>query len=186
VLSRLNNLEQQINDMLIFVKGDVKLTESVRASDVAADLMLAMEVALASNESSCRLELNCRDTKLLCNRQVIVSALMNLVNNALQAGGKGAGITLRVDLQNDETLSFVIEDDGPGMDAQTMEKIEGVFFTTKAQGTGLGLAVARAVARAHHGELCIDSAPGCGTRAGMRLPVHEQQGLSVQKLQHLS
>ena len=48
------------------------------------------------------------------------------------------------------------------------------FFTTKPQGTGLGLAVVRAVARAHGGELEIRSVPGQGTCASVLLPLHER------------
>lgn len=172
VLSRLHNLEQQINDMLIFVKGDVKLTEVVAATQLAEELMQAMDVALKAANARCELILDCKNAELLCNRQVMTGALLNLVNNALQACGTGASILCRVILQPDDRLCIAIEDHGPGMDEETLARIEEVFYTTKPQGTGLGLAVARAVARAHHGEFFIQSRPGQGTCSGMLLPVH--------------
>jgi two-component system sensor histidine kinase FlrB len=57
------------------------------------------------------------------------------------------------------------------MDEETLRQLEDAFFTTKAQGTGLGIAVARSVARAHGGELGIRSAPGMGTVASVSVAI---------------
>jgi two-component system sensor histidine kinase FlrB len=59
------------------------------------------------------------------------------------------------------------------MSPEVLAQLGDGFFTTRAQGTGLGLAVVRAVARAHGGELEIRSAPGQGTCASLLLPLHE-------------
>jgi hypothetical protein len=98
---------------------------------------------------------------------------MNLINNSLQAAGKGArlAIACRVLPLREPCLSIVVQDNGPGFDAQVAQKISELFFTTKEQGTGLGLAVVRAVADAHHGEFSISAEPGSGARAELRLPV---------------
>jgi two-component system sensor histidine kinase FlrB len=98
---------------------------------------------------------------------------MNLINNSLQAAGKGArlAIACRVLPLREPCLSIVVQDNGPGFDAGIAQKISELFFTTKEQGTGLGLAVVRAVADAHHGEFSISAEPGAGARAELRLPV---------------
>ena len=61
-------------------------------------------------------------------------------------------------------------DDGPGMDPRTREQAEEAFFTTKAGGTGLGLAFVRRVAEAHGGELRIQSRLGHGTTVTLVVP----------------
>ncbi len=180
-LSRLNHLEQQITDMLIFVKGDVKLTDTVPLDEILADLETAMEVALFASGSQCSMINMTEGLWIQCNRQTIVGAFLNLVNNALQACGKRVQLTVRAVRQQENKLSITVEDDGPGMDAQTLEQIQEVFFTTKPQGTGLGLAVVRAVARAHHGEFFIQSQPGRGTRAGMVLPIQQDSANTFSK-----
>ena len=61
------------------------------------------------------------------------------------------------------------------MDAELLAKVQEPFYTTRPQGTGLGLAVAQVVARAHHGEFVIESQPGQGTLAGFTLPCHRER-----------
>jgi signal transduction histidine kinase len=63
-----------------------------------------------------------------------------------------------------------VEDTGTGMDARTRERAFDDFFTTKARGTGLGLAFVRRVVEAHGGAVALESEPGRGTVVRVRLP----------------
>jgi two-component system sensor histidine kinase FlrB len=173
ILSRLTHLERQVRDMLIFVRGDVALENVSSVGELFEQLAAAMETPLAAAQASCEFDVACeRELRLRCNLEVLTGALLNLVNNALQAAGTGALLGLRAELR-DERLCISVCDNGPGMSAELLAQIEEGFFTTKPQGTGLGLAVVRAVARAHGGELQIRSAPGQGTCASLLLPVSE-------------
>jgi two-component system, NtrC family, nitrogen regulation sensor histidine kinase GlnL len=107
---------------------------------------------------------------------------INLTRNALQAlGGRGTlavetrmAIDHRVAVARGRsvpTLAVCIEDDGPGMSPELLEAIATPLFTTRADGAGLGLAVARHWVTQHGGTLRIDSAPGEGTRAIVNLPL---------------
>ncbi len=71
-----------------------------------------------------------------------------------------------------DAVEITLSDDGGGIPRALRSRVLEPFFTTKPQGTGLGLAVARAVAQAHRGVLWIDSEEGVGTTVGMRLPLH--------------
>jgi signal transduction histidine kinase len=64
-----------------------------------------------------------------------------------------------------------VEDTGTGMSSETLARAFDMFFTTKPEGTGLGMAIARSVIERHGGELRLDSAAGRGTTASVRLPV---------------
>jgi signal transduction histidine kinase len=64
-----------------------------------------------------------------------------------------------------------VEDSGPGIPADRRGRLFEPFFTTKPRGTGLGLAVSRAIARAHGGELAADAAAAGGARFALRLPL---------------
>lgn len=169
ILSRLNHLEQQVRDMLVFVRGDVALADVITIGQLFHEVELAAEVEVKASRAMLSIENSAVDAKILCNQSVMVGAIVNLVNNALQAGSGN----LRIELSAKycaEGVSICVADNGPGMDAITQKKIQETFFTTKPQGTGLGLAVVRAVANAHRGDFSLSSIPGSGTTATLVLP----------------
>lgn len=99
-------------------------------------------------------------------------AFLNLVINALEAMGAGGRLTVAVGYSADTRMAtVVVEDTGGGMSEETLSRMYDLFFTTKPQGTGLGMALARSVIDLHAGELAITSALGKGTRVSVRLPV---------------
>lgn len=174
ILSRLTHLERQVRDMLIFVRGDVALENVSSLGELFEDIAAAMEAPLASAQARCEQRIDCDCTlQLLCNREVLSGAMLNLVTNALQAAGQGALIAVQAALR-DGRVCISVCDNGPGMSPEVQAQLGDGFFTTKPQGTGLGLAVVRAVARAHGGELEIRSVPGQGTCASVLLPLHER------------
>jgi signal transduction histidine kinase len=104
------------------------------------------------------------------NRDAITTAIQNLITNAAQASGDGG--TVRVHTRVHETRSIEIEvsDDGPGIPPQLQREIFAPFFSTRAAGAGLGLAVVQAVARAHDGDVRVRSRPGHGAAFSLILP----------------
>lgn len=97
---------------------------------------------------------------------------LNLALNAVEAL-EGAG-RLTIGTRHDVatgTVTVVIEDTGIGMNEETTSRMFDLFFTTKAQGTGLGMAIVRSVVDRHGGKLDIQSAPGRGTRVRIVLPL---------------
>lgn len=171
ILSRLQHLDQQVKDMLIFVKGDVKLTDRLSLGEVMSALEKAMEVSLANSASRCTIDNEVPDALLECNLDSMVGALMNLVNNALEADSQGVDITIRCCQSTDQQLHISVADNGPGICPDIQKNLQEPFFTTKSQGTGLGLSVVRAVAQAHHGSFELVSVRGQGTCARIRLPL---------------
>jgi signal transduction histidine kinase len=98
-------------------------------------------------------------------RQVLV----NLVRNAAEAAGHGGRVAVVV-AERDGTAEVAVEDSGPGIAPAVRGRLFEPFFTTKPRGTGLGLAVSRAIARAHGGELAAEAARDGGARFALRLP----------------
>jgi signal transduction histidine kinase len=103
----------------------------------------------------------------------IRQVLVNLVRNAAEAAGAGGRVAVSVG-QRDGNAEVAIEDSGPGIDPAVRGRLFEPFFTTKPRGTGLGLAVSRAIAQAHGGELAADAAEGGGARFALRLPARER------------
>lgn len=104
----------------------------------------------------------------------IQQALTNLIENAVQASGQDTVVSARVSARTG-SLEFVVDDSGPGLPEGDTDHLFEPFVTTKTRGTGLGLAVARRVARAHGGDLTAANRPEGGATFRMVLP-HRPQG----------
>lgn len=104
------------------------------------------------------------------NSRTIRQVLINLLDNAFFATDP-AGV-VRVSISTPDTGAVTVDvcDDGPGLPSQEEHSIFEPFFTTKSSGTGLGLAVSRAIARAHGGELTAHDAEGGGALFRLTLP----------------
>src|SRR5262249_39976098 len=99
-------------------------------------------------------------------------AFLNLVLNALGARSTGGRLTGTIGYSADtHMVTVIVEDTGAGMSEETLSRMYDLFFTTKPQGTGLGMALARSVVDLHAGELAINSALGKGTRGSVGRPV---------------
>jgi two-component system sensor histidine kinase HydH len=103
---------------------------------------------------------------------LLANALENLVRNAYEAMPQGGTLTVRTQREDTDGAGVVlsVEDTGEGMDARARERAFDEFFTTKATGSGLGLAFVRRVVEAHGGEVSLTSREGRGTIVRLRLP----------------
>ena len=165
---RLHELEHQVRDMLVFARGELPLTDKVAPKA----LMQALQAAAQTHVQgvSMRWQCDAYGGLVLCNRDTLVGALLNLIENALQAGTPQ--VRLKVHLYaRDNTLRLCVSDSGSGIEPKVLERLGEPFFTTRATGTGLGLAVVNAVARAQQGQLLLHSRPGRGTCALLSLPL---------------
>ncbi|MCY0998308.1 ATP-binding protein [Myxococcus sp. MISCRS1] len=109
------------------------------------------------------------------DEDLLTNAVENLVRNATEAMPKGGTLTVRT-LRDDEDVAVEVEDTGEGMDVRTRERAFDDFFTTKASGSGMGLAFVRRVVEAHGGTVGLTSREGRGTVVRLRLPVDARRG----------
>ena len=172
---RLHELEHQVRDMLVFARGELPLTDRVTPKALMQSLQAAAQTHV--QDVPLRWQCDAHVGELLCNRDTLVGALLNLLENAIQAGD--ASLRLKVHLYaRGNSLRLCVSDNGGGIDAAVLERLGEPFFTTKTNGTGLGLTVVKAVARAHQGQLQLRSRPGRGTCALLLLPLFsDTQGM---------
>lgn len=170
LLGRLNHMERQVRDMLLFVKSELPLNDVVTLADLELGLREAMEIPVSTSVTQVEWNNHIPLMRLRCNREALISALLNLVNNAIQASDGPIQIRMTIRAVHD-LIEIEIADDGPGMSPDILAQAQELFMTTKAQGTGLGLSVVQAVARAHGGQFELHSIESHGTQAFMRLPV---------------
>ncbi|PYM78698.1 MAG: hypothetical protein DME09_22935, partial [Candidatus Rokuibacteriota bacterium] len=105
----------------------------------------------------------------LLDARALRKALLNLIVNGLEAIGAEGTLTVRTVFRGG-AIDILVEDTGCGMSHETQSRIFDLFFTTKPNGTGLGMGIVRSVIDQHGGHMTIDSAPGKGTRVRLHLP----------------
>ena len=98
-------------------------------------------------------------------KQVII----NMLKNAYEACEENGKIEISSNLYKNY-LDILIEDNGIGMDEETLKNIKEMFYTTKQNGTGLGVALSNEIIKSHNGELLFTSEPNKGTKVTIRLP----------------
>jgi len=165
---RLHELEHQVRDMLVFARGELPLTDRLTPKSLLQSLQAAALTHV--QDVAVRWQCDSHSGELLCNRDTLVGALLNLIENAVQASAGKARLKVHLYTRGD-TLRLCISDSGSGIEAAVLARLGEPFFTTKTNGTGLGLTVVKAVARAHQGELSLRSRPGRGTCALVTLPL---------------
>lgn len=165
---RLHELEHQVRDMLVFARGELPLTDRVTPKVLLQSLQAAALTHV--QDLPIRWQCDSHDGEVLCNRDTLVGAVLNLIENAVQASG--GDVRLKVHLYTrGNTLRLCVSDSGSGIEPAVLARLGEPFFTTKTTGTGLGLTVVKAVARAHQGELQLRSRLGRGTCALVLLPL---------------
>ena len=111
--------------------------------------------------------------QVLIHAPELVTALVNLIVNALDAMGKAGSLTLATGAGNGGSW-IDVRDDGPGMPPEVEQRVFEPFFTTKGErGTGLGLAMVYALVKRAAGQVTLKTAPGRGAHFHLWFPVHE-------------
>src|SRR5450432_1826654 len=166
----LKQLDKLVNDMLAFAHGGAA-REIVSVSALLEQVAQWLRPALR-----CGVRLTIRtqapDLKIRANAPSLVSAVLNLATNALQAAAADLDLELLARRAEDGRAQIVVSDNGPGVPAHIREKIFEPFFSTRASGNGIGLAIVKSVVEAHQGSVCLASST-CGATFVIDLPAEE-------------
>jgi signal transduction histidine kinase len=113
------------------------------------------------------------DVPLICaDKDQMQQALINLSINAIEAAGPGGKVTFTSKFFPDQQMIEIsVIDSGKGISTKDMENIFDPFYTTKENGTGLGLSVTHGIIEQHFGTIDVKSTPGTGTCFTIRLPL---------------
>jgi signal transduction histidine kinase len=109
-------------------------------------------------------------------------AFLNIIINALQATPSGGSVNISITKNRTDTgtvCQVLFRDTGPGIDKETLEKIFQPFYTTKPDGTGLGLVITKKIIESHGGTLTVESCIGHGTTVTVSMPMLETSGREV-------
>jgi signal transduction histidine kinase len=144
--------------------------EPVDLVETAAEILSFMEPEAAARSIRMSFEQPEGAIVMEASRDLLRQALLNIAVNAIEAMDKGGDITMHIE-RNEETCAIVIADTGPGIPPDQCEKVFQLYYTTKPQGTGIGLAMAFRAAQLHGGTIEVKSEMGKGTEFRVVLPL---------------
>lgn len=153
----LSDLEQLIGDMLQFSRGASHTHDALSVVDLFSAARITLQPMLRDGQS---LDISMPESSIGVrgNREALVGAILNLVTNALQSAGDEAAVAIDARCTGTQ-VEIRVSDNGPGIDAERAGKIFDPFYTSRPDGTGLGLAVVKSVAESHGGDIRL-AAPG--------------------------
>ncbi|SIN96454.1 PAS/PAC sensor signal transduction histidine kinase [Sulfurivirga caldicuralii] len=173
-LGSLRHIEGLVNDMLQYARGGRSASKPVEIETLLTRLQQALKPQLDATHSTLAIRNDSERTHLVGDEEALLTALHNLGANALEAGKEGVHVSIDV-WDQEQAVMLSVTDDGPGIPEENQERIFEPFFTSRAQGTGLGLAVVRAVVEAHNGTVWVHSREGQGSTFYIKLPLQQSE-----------
>jgi len=168
VASEISRMETILQEYLSFSRPLEDLRpESLDLRALAKDVIDVL--AGRADGAGVTLVLDGHATPALGDARRLKEALINLVQNAIEATPHGGSVTLSV-RHNQAAVTLAVRDTGRGIATEDLERLGTSFFTTRPNGTGLGVVLAQGVITQHGGQLTYESSVGRGTTATITLP----------------
>jgi two-component system, NtrC family, nitrogen regulation sensor histidine kinase NtrY len=165
-------IAQRSSGLVRFVDSYRRLTRvpqpklrELEASELIERVVQLMKPELERRNVAIHRTVTPRNLQLVADPDLLEQVLINLLRNALDAVASATRpeIRVRAEIDGGGQAVIAVEDNGHGMDEQVRQNIFVPFFTTKENGTGIGLSLVRQIMRSHHGSVGVRSAPGEGT-----------------------
>ncbi|MFC3881765.1 sensor histidine kinase [Algoriphagus namhaensis] len=161
IANRSRGLVSFVNAYRDYTNIPLPKLESIPVHSLFENVLRLMKEDLKSNEVKVEMSIEPADTSIRCDVDQITMILINLIKNASESLVNQADRTIWLSAQNQGDLGTVIqvEDHGPGIVPEALERIFVPFYTTKKTGSGIGLAISRQIMNLHKGSLQVKSTP---------------------------
>jgi len=145
--------------------------ELVDVNGIIEEMLSLLKGEATRSSIAMRTDLSAELPKIMVDRVQLQQVFMNLMLNGIEAmNDSGGELTVKSELQ-DGQLQFSVSDTGVGLPTEKMDQIFSAFFTTKAQGSGMGLAISRSIVESHGGQLWASANSGGGATFHFTLPI---------------
>ncbi len=179
-LSRISELTERMAKISQQLKSFARKSDSSdqvrsRLSPLVHSAIELLSVQLKTSQVDCRFTQPNMPIWVMVNPIQLEQVLINLVTNAEQALLQSQQSERQIEIsivEQHQQVAIHIDDNGPGISAETRDKLFEPFYTTKKNGLGLGLSISQQILRAMNGELLIDRSPLNGARFSILLPIH--------------
>jgi len=168
--SEVKRLVRLVNNFLTYARPAQPRFEPRDINLVVREVVRLLEADFRQSRVVLRMDLEPLLPQVDADEAQFKQALINLMVNARQVLKDGGQVTLRTRASSRGEVELEVEDNGPGIPADTRERIFEVFYSSRGGGTGLGLPIARQIVERHGGTVEVDSQEGSGTTFRIRLP----------------
>lgn len=166
-LEELNNAEMIISDFLTFAKPAI---EKFETGNMYEELQHSINIITPfANMNNIHIEFNGIPTLFNGDRQKIHQVYINIFKNCIEAMPQGGSLTVTLS-SDDNNIKVIIRDSGIGMSKEQLLRLGEPYFSTKENGTGLGMMVAFSVIKSMGGSYCVHSVPRVGTTFSLNFP----------------
>ena len=172
IKSEINRTLVIMDDFLDYSKIKVE-KDIIDMNVLIEDTLEALNYLFKKNNIVIKSDLFDDDTYVNGDYNRLKQVLVNVFKNAIEAKKEDMIIKLHTKVMKDQ---FVIEicDNGIGTDSETLSKVYDTFYTTKKNGTGLGVAISKEIIELHHGKINYESEFGKGTKVTIQLPIYKE------------
>jgi len=169
IVNEVTRLEVILKEILGFVKSSRVSKTSTDINTLLSDIVDFISAEINQTHNTIIKEFSESSIVTSIDPDRIKEAILNIITNAAHATTNGE-IRIRTRQEGNEAIIELI-DTGCGIDSENLKNIFNPFFTTKTEGTGLGLAVTHKIIQEHNGKIRVSSSPGCGTTFKIHLPL---------------
>lgn len=165
VKKEIESLNKILNDFLSLARPRIAERKEFILSAAMQEVLDVVREQLKQHRILLKENIN-KDIKIIGNKDDFKRAILNIVLNAVDALAQVTGRRRELDVMltsSDKEVRLTISDNGLGMDEEEKERIFTPYFTTKKQGTGLGLFIAQKIIKDHHGTVTVKTKPQQGT-----------------------
>lgn len=159
-----------INDFSDYGKLKIEL-EEVDLVMLLEDIEDTLKPLLEENKAVIKFSMKLEELYINLDYNRMKQVLINVIKNSIEASAKNKKLIIKVSIKKlKDEVKISIEDNGVGMTEETLSKISKIFYTTKQNGTGLGVALSKEIVEQHHGSMIYKSELGKGTKVNIFLP----------------
>jgi signal transduction histidine kinase len=168
---QMRRLDSVVQGFLTFARPDTLSLAPVSMHELIEDMRPVIEAEAAKTGVLVRIDCPADLPKVLGDSAQLHQVFQNLAINGCQAMPQGGELHITARPTEGRQLEVLIEDNGTGIAPEDMDKIFNLFFTTKPEGTGVGLALVFRTVHLHDGDIEVQSVPGQGTTFRVTLPL---------------
>jgi two-component system sensor histidine kinase FlrB len=176
---QVSHTEGLITAMLAFVRGAATEFTDTTIADVIADAIESCNADIESTNTVIEMDAIESDLHIDAAHDELVGGITNLVVNAIEASGRKPRIQIEARAINERTAMIRVTDSGRGIPPEALDRVFDPFFTTRAQGNGLGLAVLASTVAQHGGTVHAANRPEGGAQFTVLLPLSRQKNMEV-------